>query len=98
VNIVANYLDRYAVSPFQGAAYINYTGTITNNSYRIGCSARLAIRLARRPSASAGAPACGRPDPSTLGTQGAANAYNEVDFFTSYALTEALTLRGGIDT
>ncbi len=33
-NIVANYLDRYAVSPVQGAPYINYTGTATNNSYR----------------------------------------------------------------
>jgi hypothetical protein len=98
VNIVANYLDRYAVSPFQGAAYINYTGTITNNSYRdrvlstFGYSvgpASFGFRWEHLPAAG--------PDPSTLGTQGAANAYNEVDFFTSYALTEALTLRGGID-
>jgi len=98
VNIVANYLDRYAVSPFQGAAYINYTGTITNNSYRdrvlstFGYSigpASLGFRWEHLPAAG--------PDPSTLTTQGAANAYNEVDFFTSYALTDAVILRGGID-
>jgi iron complex outermembrane recepter protein len=98
VNIVANYLDRYAVSPFPGAAYINYTGTITNNSYRdnllstFGYSvgpASLGFRWKHLPAAG--------PDPSTLTTQGAANAYNEVDFFTSYALTDALTVRGGID-
>jgi iron complex outermembrane receptor protein len=98
VNIVANYLDRYAVSPFQGAAYINYTGTITNNSYRdkvlstFGYSigpASFGFRWQHLPPAGS--------DPSTPGTQGAENAYNEVDFFTRYALTEALELRGGID-
>jgi iron complex outermembrane receptor protein len=98
VNIVANYLDRYAVAPFQGAAYINYTGTVTNNSYRdnllstFGYSigpASLGFRWKHLPAAG--------PDPSSLGTVGAANAYNEVDFFTSYALTDAITLRGGID-
>jgi iron complex outermembrane receptor protein len=98
VNIVANYLDRYAVAPFQGAAYINYTGTITNNSYRdnvlstFGYSvgpATLGFRWRHLPAASA--------DPSSQGTTGAANAYNEVDFFSSYALTDAITLRGGID-
>jgi outer membrane receptor for ferrienterochelin and colicin len=41
-------------------------------------------------------PAAG-PDPSTPNQVGAANAYNNVDFFTSYALTDAITLRGGID-
>ncbi|HEV2701989.1 MAG TPA: TonB-dependent receptor [Steroidobacteraceae bacterium] len=98
VNVVANYLDRYAVSPFQGAAYINYTGTVTNNSYRdrlltnFGYSvgpATLGFRWEHLPAAG--------PDPSTPNQVGAANAYNEVDFFTSYALTDALTLRGGID-
>ncbi|HTV80351.1 MAG TPA: TonB-dependent receptor [Steroidobacteraceae bacterium] len=98
INIVANYLDRYAVSPFQGAAYINYTGTITNSSYRdrvlstFGYSigpANLGFRWQHLPAAG--------PDPSTPNQVGAANAYNEVDFFASYALTDALTLRGGID-
>jgi iron complex outermembrane receptor protein len=98
INIVANYLDRYAVSPFQGAAYINYTGTVTNNSYRdkvlstFGYSigpATLGFRWQHLPAAG--------PDPSSQGTVGAANAYNEVDFFTSYALSDAVTLRGGID-
>ncbi|MGC1457015.1 MAG: TonB-dependent receptor [Steroidobacteraceae bacterium] len=98
VNIVANYLDRYAVSPFQGASYINYTGTVTNNSYRdnllstFGYSvgpASLGFRWKHLPAAG--------PDPSSVGTTGAANAYNKVDFFTSYALTDAVTLRGGID-
>jgi iron complex outermembrane recepter protein len=98
VNIVANYLDRYAVSPFQGAAYINYTGTITNNSYRDRVLSTFGYSVGP---ATAGfrwqhLPAAG-PDPSTPGTQGAANAYNEVDFFASWALTDALTLRGGID-
>jgi iron complex outermembrane receptor protein len=98
INIVGNYLDRYAVSPFQGAAYINYTGTITNDSYRdkvlstfaysVG-PATLGFRWQHLPAAGS--------DPSTPGTQGAANAYNEVDFFTSYAITDAIVLRGGID-
>ncbi len=98
INIVGNYLDRYAVSPFQGAAYINYTGTITNNSYRdkvlstfaytVG-PATLGFRWQHLPAAG--------PDPSTPNQVGAANAYNNVDFFTSYALTDAITLRGGID-
>ncbi|HTY49614.1 MAG TPA: TonB-dependent receptor [Steroidobacteraceae bacterium] len=98
VNIVGNYLDRYAVSPFQGAAYINYTGTINNNSYRyrllstfgysIG-SLTTGFRWQHLPGTA--------PDPSTPGTQGAANAYNEVDFFASYALTANIELRGGID-
>ena len=98
VNIVANYLDRYAVSPFQGAAYINYTGTVTNNSYRdrvlstFGYSvgpASLGFRWQHLPAAG--------PDPGTPNQVGAANAYNEVDFFASWALTEYLTLRGGVD-
>ena len=98
VNIVANYLDRYAVSPFQGAAYINYTGTVTNNSYRdrvlstFGYSvgpAAVGFRWEHLPAAG--------PDPSVQGQEGAANAYNEVDFFSSYALNDALTLRFGID-
>jgi outer membrane receptor protein involved in Fe transport len=98
VNIVANYLDRYAISPFQGAAYINYTGTITNNSYRDRLLSTFSYAVGP---ASAGfrwehLPAAG-PDPSTPGTQGAANNYNEVDFFTRYELNDAIELRGGID-
>jgi iron complex outermembrane receptor protein len=98
VNIVANYLDRYAVSPFQGAAYINYTGTITNNSYRDKVLSTFAYSVGP---ASLGfrwqhLPAAGS-DPSTPGTQGAANAYNEVDFFTRYEINDAIELRGGID-
>ena len=98
VNIVANYLDRYAVSPFQGAAYINYTGTVTNNSYRdrllstFGYSigpANLGFRWEHLPAAG--------PDPGTPGQVGAANAYNDVDFFANYVLNDALELRGGID-
>jgi iron complex outermembrane receptor protein len=100
VNIVANYLDRYAISPFQGAAYINYSGTVTTNAsayrdrvqstfgYSIG-PATLGFRWQHLPAADG--------DPTTPGTSGPVNAYNEVDFFTSYALTDAVTLRGGID-
>jgi iron complex outermembrane recepter protein len=104
VNIVANYLDRYAVSPFQGAAYINYTGSVTSSplagsanyryrtlstfGYSVG-PATLGFRWQHLPSADG--------DPTTPGTSGPLNAYNEVDFFTSYALTDAVTLRGGID-
>ena len=99
VNIVGSYLDRYAVSPFQGAAYINYTGTTTNNSYRdrvlstfaysVG-AANLGFRWQHLPAAG--------PDPSSgPGTVGAANAYNKVDFFANYALSDHVELRGGID-
>jgi outer membrane receptor protein involved in Fe transport len=100
VNIVANYLDRYAVSPFQGAAYINYTGTVTptESAYRdrvlstFGYSigpANIGFRWQHLPAAGG--------DPTTPGTSGPLNAYNLVDFFASYALTDSVTLRGGID-
>ena len=98
VNIVGSYLDRYAVSPFTGAAYINYTGTVNNDSYRTRLLSTFAYSVG---SLNAGfrwrhLPGTD-PDPSTPGTQGAANAYNEVDFFATYALTDAIELRGGID-
>jgi len=99
VNIVGSYLDRYAVSPFQGAAYINYAGTVTNYSYRykvlstFGYSvgpANLGFRWQHLPGTG--------PDPSSgPGTSGAANAYNEVDFFANYAINDHLELRGGIN-
>ncbi len=98
INVVASYLDRYAVSPFPGAAYVNYTGTITNSSYRDRLLSTFAYSVGK---VNAGfrwqhLPAAG-PDPSTPNATGAANAYNKVDFFASYELTDALTLRGGID-
>jgi iron complex outermembrane recepter protein len=38
------------------------------------------------------------PDPSSLvGTQGAANAYNEVDMFARWAINDTVEIRGGID-
>jgi hypothetical protein len=105
VNIVGSYLDRYAVSPFEGAAYINYTGTVnagtgtsTNTSYR--------YRLLNTFGYSVGPLAAGfrwqhlpgtDPDPSTPGTEGAAHAYNNVGFFAHYTISDHLDLRGGID-
>jgi iron complex outermembrane recepter protein len=99
VNIVATYLDRYAVSPFAGAAYVNYVGTVTNDSYRyrvlstfgytIG-PASVGFRWQHLPGT--------RADPSAApDTQGAANAYNEVDLFARYTLTDAIELRAGIN-
>ncbi|HTV80810.1 MAG TPA: TonB-dependent receptor [Steroidobacteraceae bacterium] len=98
VNIVGSYLDRYAVSPFPGAAYVNYAGTVTNNSYRDKLLSTFAYSVGK---VNVGfrwqhLPAAG-PDPGTPNSTGAANAYNEVDFFGSFALTDALELRGGVD-
>jgi iron complex outermembrane receptor protein len=98
-NVVGSYLDRYAVSPFAGAAYVNYTGTVTNNSYRFKVLSTFGYSIGP---ASVGfrwqhLPGSG-PDPSSAaGTQGAANAYNEVDLFTRYSLSDAIELRAGID-
>ncbi|HEY6457458.1 MAG TPA: TonB-dependent receptor [Steroidobacteraceae bacterium] len=99
VNIVASYLDRYALSPFPGAAFINYTGTVTNSSFRYKVLSTFTYTVGP---ASVGfrwqhLPSTG-PDPSSLaGTQGAANAYNEVDMFARWAINDTFELRGGID-
>ena len=99
INIVGNYLDRYAVSPFPGASYINYTGTVTNSyfrykvlstfTYTVG-PASVGFRWQHLPSTG--------PDPSSLpGTQGAENAYNKVDMFARWTINDTFELRGGIN-
>ncbi len=99
VNIVGSYLDRYAISPFQGASYINYTGTVTNSSYRYKVLSTFTYSLG---AGSVGfrwqhLPSSG-PDPSAgPTTQGAENAYNEVDMFARWGLNDTLELRGGIN-
>jgi iron complex outermembrane receptor protein len=99
VNIVASYLDRYALSPFPGAAYINYTGTVTNSSYRYKVLSTFTYSVGP---ASVGfrwqhLPSTG-PDPSAgAGTQGDETAYNEVDMFARWTINDTIELRGGID-
>jgi iron complex outermembrane recepter protein len=98
VNVVASYLDRYAISPFQGAAYINYTGTVTNDSYRykvlstfgytVG-PASVGFRWQHLPGVAA--------DPSSASDVAGANHYNLVDFFTRYSINDNIELRGGVD-
>jgi iron complex outermembrane recepter protein len=103
LNVVATYLDRYALSPFPGASYINYTGSVATSSsvsafryklfttfgYTVG-PASVGFRWQHLPSLG--------PDPSTIGTgtQGAAS-YNEVDMFARWQINDLLELRGGID-
>jgi iron complex outermembrane recepter protein len=98
VNIVASYLNRYAVSPFPGAAFINYTGTVTNSSYQYKLlstftytfgPASVGFRWQHLPST--------RADPSSgAGTLGAENSYNYVDMFGTWTLNDTIELRGGI--
>lgn len=99
VNILGSYLDRYALSPFPGAAYINYTGTTVNSSFRyklfstFGYSvgpASIGFRWQHLPGVS--------PDPTTAssGTLGVAS-HNQVDLFARWTINDTFELRGGID-
>ena len=100
VNSVLSYLSRYAVSPFSGAAYVDYTGTdgdgIASFRYRLlstfGYSvgpATIGFRWQHLPSI--------LPDPASApGTTGA-NAYDEVDMFARWTINQSVELRAGID-
>lgn len=98
LNVVATYLDLYAVSPFPGAAYIDYTGTLENSSYGYKVLTnftysvnRLSVGLRWEHLPGVNAPP-GSP-PTELG----ANAYNLVGLFSNWQINHIFDVRFGID-
>ena len=102
LNVVGSYLQEYQVSPFTGASYINYTGTVgtgTSGSlfrykllstltYSVG-PATGGLRWQHLPSVAA-APGS---SPGTLG----AGSYNLYSLFGSWTINDTLEIRGGVD-
>jgi outer membrane receptor protein involved in Fe transport len=100
INFQANWLDYYRVSPFEGAAYVDFTGTtqggggffdyktFTNVTWvNDAWSAGLRIRYLPEMDVAPGAPA---------GAQGV-TSHTEIDLFGRVVLSDAYELRFGVD-
>jgi outer membrane receptor protein involved in Fe transport len=97
VNVIASYLKNYSVSPFPGAAFIDYTGTTVNSSFRYKLFSTFAYNVGP---GSLGfrwqhLPSVGAPPGSSPGQLGA-DAHDQVDMFASWSIARC-EIRGGID-
>ncbi len=98
LNVIGSYLKEYAESPFAGAAYIDYTGTEYNNSFRYKLYTTLSYAVGP---VSAGLrwthlPSVAPPPGSAAGELGV-DSHSQFDLFARWAITDALELRGGVD-
>lgn len=98
VNLLYSKLDKYAVSPYAGAAAVDYTGTVTNSSfdYRmlttfsyINGAFSGGLRWMHLPSLD--------PAPSAASDVKGVASYDQFDLFGSYVLGDNMELRFGID-
>jgi outer membrane receptor protein involved in Fe transport len=98
VNVLASYLDSYAVAPFPGGAFVEYAGTTTNSSYdyRVFSTFGYAngpwsvgLRWQHLPSAAA-------PPGSGSGVHGVAS-HDQLDMFGRWAIDDRYEVRAGID-
>jgi outer membrane receptor protein involved in Fe transport len=100
LNVDTTFLDTYAESPFPGAAFIDYTGTLQNLSYdyrffsTLGYAKgpmSLGLRWQHLPSID--------PAPGTSANTFGTDAHDQLDLFGSWAFGqgERYQLRGGID-
>jgi outer membrane receptor protein involved in Fe transport len=98
VNVLATYLDLYAVSPFPGAAYVDYTGTTFNSSfdYRILSSFSwsngpyyVGLRWQHLPSQEL--------PPGSPATSFGVDSHDQVDLFGRWSFLDHYQLRVGID-
>jgi iron complex outermembrane recepter protein len=98
VNILASILENYSESPFPGAAFIDYTGTLFNSSfdYRLFSTARytndslsIGLRWQHLPELDVA--------PGTAANTFGVDAHDQLDVFGSWQFTDRITIRGGID-
>ncbi len=98
VNLLYSKLDKYAVSPYPGAAEIDYTGTVTNTSFDYQMlttftysngSFSSGLRWRHLPSLD--------PAPGSAADVKGVASYNQFDFFSRYLLGDNIELRFGID-
>jgi outer membrane receptor protein involved in Fe transport len=98
VNVVANFLDTYAESPFPGADFVDYTGTLENSSYDYrtfttlrysGDSWGLGLRWQHLPSID--------PSPDAAANVIGVDSHNHFDLFANLTFNDRYTLRAGID-
>ncbi|HEU4618555.1 MAG TPA: TonB-dependent receptor [Gammaproteobacteria bacterium] len=98
MNIQANFLDKYATSPFPGAAFIDYTGTTTNSSYDLVTLSNftysrnamvVGLRWQHLPELD--------PAPDAAGNALGVDSHDQFDLYGSWSFGERYQLRGGID-
>jgi outer membrane receptor protein involved in Fe transport len=98
VNILASYLDKYAESAFPGAAFIDYTGSMYNNSYDYQLLSTfnytngplyVGLRWQHLP---------GMDTPPGSGTAAlGVKSHDQLDLFGRWNFNERYTIRAGID-
>jgi iron complex outermembrane recepter protein len=98
VNFQAGLLDLYEVSPFPGAAFVDYTGTTFNDSYDYRFLST--VRWGKGP-LSVGArlqylPGL-KPQPGAAAGTFDQDSYERLDVFGSWTFKQHWQLRGGID-
>lgn len=98
VNVVASFLDTYAESPFPGADFIDYTGTLENSSFDYqtfttlrysGNAWSLGLRWQHLPEID--------PAPSAADDVLGVDSHNQFDLFGNWTINDRWALRGGID-
>jgi iron complex outermembrane recepter protein len=98
VNVQTSVLDRYAESPFSGAPFVDYTGTVQNSSfdYRFFSTARwgkgplsVGVRWQHLPSL--------RPAPSSPADALPVESHDQFDVFGNWSFRSRWVLRAGID-
>jgi outer membrane receptor protein involved in Fe transport len=98
VGVVASFLDTYAESPFPGADFIDYAGTLENSSfdYQTFTTVRyqsgnwgVGVRWQHLPSID--------PAPDAAPDVRGVDSHNQFDLFANWTISDRYTLRAGID-
>jgi iron complex outermembrane receptor protein len=97
-SVVASFLDTYSESPFPGADFIDYTGTLQNSSFDYqtfttvryqGGSWGLGVRWQHLPSID--------PAPSSATDVRGVKSHDQFDLFANWNINRRFSLRAGID-
>ncbi len=101
LNIVVSILKEYSESPFPGAPFVDYTGTVVNASYDYRTLTTLSYMSATG-AVSGGLRWRHLPtldsDPALAETYtGVTSSYDQFDLFGRWTIKEGIELRGGID-
>jgi outer membrane receptor protein involved in Fe transport len=98
LGVVASFLDMYAESPFPGADFVEYTGTLENSSFDYQTFTTLryqsndwgvGLRWQHLPSI--------EPAPDAAPDVRGVDSHNQFDLFSNWTINDRLTLRAGID-